>query len=103
MISFCLLFLLVAPSILDCTFETDLCRWTQARDDVFDWKRASGPTATGQTGPSVDHTLGTRQYKLDINRGRFAVSKIPRFLRFLDFLRFLLSVQLDPYKTNLRL
>lgn len=56
----------VAPSVLDCTFETDFCRWTQAKDDVFDWTRASGPTSTGQTGPAIDHTLGTGRHNLEL-------------------------------------
>ncbi|XP_071956924.1 MAM domain-containing glycosylphosphatidylinositol anchor protein 2-like [Antedon mediterranea] len=43
----------------DCTFENGFCSWQQLRDDVFDWTRLRGPSTTGTTGPSVDHTLGT--------------------------------------------
>ncbi|XP_033751988.1 MAM and LDL-receptor class A domain-containing protein 1-like [Pecten maximus] len=51
----------VNQSKYDCSFETNLCSWTQAKDDIFDWTRAQGPTASVQTGPTNDHTLGTGQ------------------------------------------
>nr|XP_054757008.1 MAM and LDL-receptor class A domain-containing protein 2-like [Lytechinus pictus] len=47
-----------APVISLCTFEIDMCEFTQ--DDVgddFDWLRTSGATPTPGTGPQVDHTL----------------------------------------------
>lgn len=49
------------PSVAatDCNFESDGCRWEQFSSDTFDWTRFSGPTSTLQTGPDVDHTLGT--------------------------------------------
>ncbi|XP_041697305.1 IgGFc-binding protein [Coregonus clupeaformis] len=43
----------------DCTFEQDLCSFTQLMTDVFDWTRHSGPTPTAMTGPSADHTQGS--------------------------------------------
>ncbi|XP_030849653.1 MAM and LDL-receptor class A domain-containing protein 2 [Strongylocentrotus purpuratus] len=47
-----------APVISVCTFETDLCDFSQDdTDDDFDWIRASGSTPTAGTGPQVDHTL----------------------------------------------
>ncbi|KAL5006374.1 hypothetical protein ScPMuIL_015180 [Solemya velum] len=49
------------PSAFDCTFETGYCRWTQSTDDDFDWTRFQGPSPSDDTGPSVDHTLGTAQ------------------------------------------
>jgi len=42
-----------------CDFESDLCGWTQRTDDTFDWLRRSGGTPSVNTGPTVDHTLGT--------------------------------------------
>ena len=45
------------PTPFDCNFEKDLCRWTQDKTDIFDWTRASGPTGTGKTGPTNDHTV----------------------------------------------
>ncbi|CAB1326068.1 unnamed protein product, partial [Coregonus sp. 'balchen'] len=43
----------------DCTFEQDLCSFTQLMTDVFDWTRHSGSTPTAMTGPSADHTQGS--------------------------------------------
>lgn len=40
-------------------FESDLGLWTQSSADDADWTRLSGPTSSFDTGPSVDHTLGT--------------------------------------------
>ncbi|XP_071851180.1 MAM and LDL-receptor class A domain-containing protein 1-like isoform X5 [Apostichopus japonicus] len=43
-----------------CSFETDLCSWSNTQHgDEFDWLRHSGSTGSTQTGPLVDHTLGT--------------------------------------------
>ncbi|XP_033751994.1 MAM and LDL-receptor class A domain-containing protein 1-like [Pecten maximus] len=43
-----------------CNFEKGLCTWTNAHTgDNFDWRRSSGSTTSGGTGPSTDHTLGT--------------------------------------------
>ena len=47
-----------APSIYDCTFEKDMCRWTQALDDTFNWTRSQGRTPSQFTGPATDHTTG---------------------------------------------
>ncbi|XP_053507428.1 MAM and LDL-receptor class A domain-containing protein 1 isoform X2 [Ictalurus furcatus] len=46
----------------DCSFDTNLCTWSQLATDVFDWTRLSGPTSTAMTGPSSDHTTGTGYY-----------------------------------------
>ncbi|XP_064635558.1 zonadhesin-like [Lineus longissimus] len=44
---------------MDCTFENEFrCGWTQDTTDDFDWKETNGETATSDTGPSFDHTLG---------------------------------------------
>ncbi|XP_019631238.1 PREDICTED: MAM and LDL-receptor class A domain-containing protein 1-like [Branchiostoma belcheri] len=43
-----------------CDFDSDLCGYTQDTADDFDWARDSGGTRTGLTGPTVDHTTGTR-------------------------------------------
>ncbi|XP_078598876.1 MAM and LDL-receptor class A domain-containing protein 1-like [Branchiostoma floridae x Branchiostoma japonicum] len=43
-----------------CDFEpSDLCGYTQDTTDNLDWNRHAGQTPTSNTGPSVDHTLGT--------------------------------------------
>ncbi|TNN57956.1 MAM and LDL-receptor class A domain-containing protein 1 [Liparis tanakae] len=40
-----------------CSFEFDLCSWSQCRQDEFDWLIKVGRTPTVGTGPSNDHTL----------------------------------------------
>lgn len=53
----------------ECTFEAFVgsssltCGWTQDTTDDFQWTRASGATASYQTGPAFDHTYGTKQGK----------------------------------------
>ncbi|XP_071956926.1 MAM and LDL-receptor class A domain-containing protein 2-like [Antedon mediterranea] len=47
------------PTQWNCNFEFDLCSWSQATDDEFDWTRAQGPTSTTSSGPINDHTKGT--------------------------------------------
>lgn len=48
----------LAPSIYDCTFESNWCSWTQALDDKFNWTRVQGKTPSRYTGPTTDHTTG---------------------------------------------
>jgi len=44
-----------------CDFETDMCKWTNTPSgDQFDWTRDSGGTPSLGTGPTTDHTTGTR-------------------------------------------
>ena len=44
----------------DCDFESGMCTYTNTQaEDQFDWLRNSGTTPSWQTGPKVDHTLGT--------------------------------------------
>lgn len=50
-----------APIINNCTFEGGFCSWTNLKGDNFDWTRSRGGTASWNTGPNVDHTLGTNQ------------------------------------------
>ncbi|XP_022097778.1 MAM and LDL-receptor class A domain-containing protein 1-like isoform X1 [Acanthaster planci] len=50
-----------APS-MDCTFEMDLCNYTQLQDDNFDWTRLRGSTGSTHTGPDQDHTTGSGWY-----------------------------------------
>ena len=53
----------------ECTFEyfvgspSSICGWSQDGSDNFDWTRASRRTASYGTGPSFDHTYGTKQGK----------------------------------------
>ena len=44
-----------------CDFEKGTCTYTNTKTgDDFDWLRAQGGTSSRFTGPTVDHTLGTR-------------------------------------------
>nr|XP_054757011.1 MAM and LDL-receptor class A domain-containing protein 1-like [Lytechinus pictus] len=44
----------------DCDFENGFCTWTNdPTTDVFDWFSGQGGTPSANTGPAVDHTLGT--------------------------------------------
>lgn len=43
-----------------CNFELDLCNWIQDDQDNFDWSYGSGVTSTVGTGPSSDHTYGSK-------------------------------------------
>ena len=52
------------PTDWNCDFELDLCMYTQALDDNFDWTRHFGGTASTNTGPSVDHTKGDGKRKV---------------------------------------
>ena len=55
-LSLILLFLFLG----DCDFESGLCTYSNTKaEDQFDWLRNAGATASWQTGPKVDHTLGT--------------------------------------------
>ncbi|XP_078483553.1 MAM and LDL-receptor class A domain-containing protein 1 isoform X3 [Ciona intestinalis] len=48
------------PPLGSCTFEDGLCTWQNSENsDDFDWLRAAGESMTADTGPTVDHTLGT--------------------------------------------
>lgn len=43
-----------------CDFESDLCTWQNSETGVdVEWVRNTGSTPTEDTGPDVDHTLGT--------------------------------------------
>lgn len=49
------------PAPKACDFETDMCKWTNVLGgDQFNWTRDSGGTPSLGTGPSADHTTGTR-------------------------------------------
>ncbi|RDD40324.1 MAM and LDL-receptor class A domain-containing protein 2 [Trichoplax sp. H2] len=43
-----------------CNFESSTCGFVQSKKDSFDWSRSSGGTFSSLSGPSFDHTLGTR-------------------------------------------
>ncbi|XP_055957691.1 MAM and LDL-receptor class A domain-containing protein 1-like [Patella vulgata] len=43
-----------------CDFETDFCSYTQDTTDDFDWTLSRYSTTSASTGPSGDHTDGTR-------------------------------------------
>jgi hypothetical protein len=48
-----------------CDFESQtICGWTQDKNDDFDWSWDSNGTPTTGTGPSTDHTYGTRNGKV---------------------------------------
>lgn len=42
----------------ECSFDSNLCSWSQMMTDAFDWTWTSGSTPTLMTGPSADHTGG---------------------------------------------
>ena len=44
---------------MSCTFETSFCGFTQDKTDDFDFTRRMGTTPSYDTGPTIDHTLGT--------------------------------------------
>ncbi|XP_041467552.1 MAM and LDL-receptor class A domain-containing protein 1-like [Lytechinus variegatus] len=46
----------------DCSFDVDLCSWTQDDKDYTDWQVGTGQTSTPDTGPSGDHTSGDGKY-----------------------------------------
>ena len=62
------------PVINNCTFEGGFCSWKNLRGDNFDWTRSRGATSSWRTGPTTDHTLGTRagrlSYKLNFRKCR---------------------------------
>ena len=59
-----------------CDFETpDLCGYTQAADDDFDWSRHSGSTSSVSTGPSVDHSLMSSSMYILISTVKGALDK----------------------------
>ncbi|XP_014680989.1 PREDICTED: MAM and LDL-receptor class A domain-containing protein 1-like [Priapulus caudatus] len=43
----------------DCDFEKDNCRYTEESYGDFQWHRGRNGSYSANTGPSVDHTLGT--------------------------------------------
>jgi len=47
------------PGTFNCNFENNLCGWTQASNDQFDWTRNMGTTGSTNTGPTNDHTTGS--------------------------------------------
>ena len=57
----------VAIAGFNCTFERNLCSWTQDNTDQFDWTRTSGSTPSSSTGPSVDHTTGTGKWLFSVH------------------------------------
>ncbi|XP_067654504.1 MAM and LDL-receptor class A domain-containing protein 1-like [Haliotis asinina] len=49
------------PAADKCNFEaSNLCGFSQDHSDKFDWSRTTGSTSSRGTGPSSDHTYGTR-------------------------------------------
>ncbi|KAH0624211.1 hypothetical protein JD844_007760 [Phrynosoma platyrhinos] len=52
----------VTPCNFSCSFDTNLCLWTQSTTDHFDWTQFKGSTPSEMTGPTQDHTTGGGQY-----------------------------------------
>ena len=46
----------LGPNSVYCNFDTDLCQWTQSKNDTFDWTSNNGSTPSVGTGPTADHT-----------------------------------------------
>ncbi|XP_046559779.1 MAM and LDL-receptor class A domain-containing protein 1-like [Haliotis rubra] len=53
---------LQASKLITCSFDNDMCGWTQMKNDDFDWTRHQGSTASSGTGPLLDHTTGKGYY-----------------------------------------
>lgn len=49
--------------LVSCDFTNDVCGWTQAVTNDFNWTRHSGDTPTQSTGPDGDHTDPNGLYK----------------------------------------
>lgn len=47
-----------------CDFETGTCEWKDISVGQFVWERDQNGTTTANTGPSVDHTTGTKLGKI---------------------------------------
>ncbi|XP_046545765.1 MAM and LDL-receptor class A domain-containing protein 1-like [Haliotis rubra] len=45
-----------APKPITCSFETDMCGWSQYKGDNLDWTRWTGATPDFVSGPTTDHT-----------------------------------------------
>ena len=45
----------LSVNIHNCTFNDDLCRWTNDINDEFDWTRGNSCTPSLGTGPCSDH------------------------------------------------
>ncbi|XP_032886887.1 LOW QUALITY PROTEIN: uncharacterized protein LOC116979482 [Amblyraja radiata] len=52
----------MAGCFWDCNFDSNLCQWSQSKNDMLDWRRISGPTPTPITGPDFDHTTAGGHY-----------------------------------------
>ena len=44
-----------------CDFSFDTCGWTQDMTDNYNWTRFKGPTSSQSTGPTGDHTNGSKE------------------------------------------
>ena len=42
-----------------CTFEFDLCGWTQDTSEALDWSRSTGTNTFPGNAPDSDHTTGS--------------------------------------------
>ncbi|XP_041480940.1 MAM and LDL-receptor class A domain-containing protein 1-like [Lytechinus variegatus] len=49
-----------ASSQFDCNFDSGFCGWTQDSTDSFNWILNHGSTGSQDTGPSSDHTTGSK-------------------------------------------
>ena len=62
-------FVCVIIIAVECTFEyflgspSSTCGWTHDSSADFYWTRSSGRTSSYGTGPSFDHTYGTKSGK----------------------------------------
>ena len=45
---------------LDCNFDTNFCGWYFDPSSDFAWKRQSNGTNSTSTGPTSDHTTGSK-------------------------------------------
>ncbi|XP_064619815.1 MAM and LDL-receptor class A domain-containing protein 1-like isoform X2 [Lineus longissimus] len=82
------------PPVYNCTFDKDICGWEQDSKDDFDWTRQKGSTPSSDTGPSNDHTLGTRAgyymyieatSKSSFSKARLITPEVPKGPKCLQF------------------
>lgn len=67
-----------------CDFEeSNICGYTQDKTDDFDWTRDNGGTTTRGTGPSADHTYGTKEGTFTLyTRSPLSCCKLRIFKKF---------------------
>uniref|UniRef100_H3B3Q2 MAM domain-containing protein n=1 Tax=Latimeria chalumnae TaxID=7897 RepID=H3B3Q2_LATCH len=50
----------IIKDFVNCDFEIDACEWADVSKGQFKWQRGQNGTASSNTGPSTDHTTGSK-------------------------------------------